>query len=57
MVPTHYQCDICRNNFYVITDKRKRYRCEKCKQLYELVPGRYGDVKILLNENLSKGGF
>jgi DNA-directed RNA polymerase subunit RPC12/RpoP len=56
MVPTHYRCNICGSNFYVITDKRKKYRCEKCKQLYELVPGKYGGIKILLNENLSKDG-
>lgn len=47
MIPTHYQCLICGNNFYVVTDKRKKYTCEKCNQEYYLIPTRYGGVMII----------
>lgn len=45
---THYTCNICGYDFYEITDKRKLYVCEKCGQRYELVPSRYGGVKIII---------
>lgn len=48
MVPTYYQCYICGHSYYVVTDKRKFYTCEKCGQRYELVPSRYGGVQVIV---------
>lgn len=51
MIPTHYQCPICGNNFYVVTDRRKKHTCEKCNQKYELIPTRYGGVMVVIGKD------
>lgn len=53
MVPTHFICCVCENEFLVVVDKRKYYTCKKCKQHYELVPTKYGAAKVLVGKRNS----
>lgn len=45
--PTHYICEVCGYYFYVVTDKKKKHRCEKCGQAYLLVPTQYGGMSVM----------
>ena len=52
--PTHFICSECKYEFLMAVTKRKFHNCEKCGQLYELVPTRYGVVMALAEKNIRK---